>query len=284
MTGYNFLNHDRQHLTALLVPYSNLFSAFMAPWKNGRPPDYRPLVSQLSVRRRVYGLRVHHRMQLLIWTDQLKDLVKMKGVLEDEDDAFDLDHLTTLLDERINHLMQKVTSIIFTPPEIRQPLRRLIRTYRTIESFSDEECKQYFRFNGKEQLLKIFRLFRFPDKFVYAPSGNTFTGHEVLLVTLYKFHECCTHSSAFFTAVMGLAPAQVSMAINCFLDFFIDNWVYLVTNHLEFWVPYFRGLAEAGRWLLVELFLSTIWIIIFIHKLVFIHTSSDSFLVQALSN
>jgi hypothetical protein len=184
-------------------------------------------------------MRCQHRLTLIRLMKTLRILRDVKDTMEDHELAEYYDNEIESVKTEMLNIVQRVLHIVCSPAPILTALRQFNRTNRTIDSFNDEECKQFFRFNGREQLQRLRAAFLIPDKFTYARSGNVFLGDEALLVTLFKFHERVTNTNPFFSHIMGLSSEQVSMAINCFLDFFIFNWAYLIMNNMEYWKPYF---------------------------------------------
>ena len=224
-----------------------------------RPLLLRPLARLLSSRRRVFGIRSHDIIRIkiikrrLIILESLRREFKSRGFSKG----------ARITKRAIGSFMMEYLKIILAPKEINAPLPIIKRQHRTIESFTEEECKLYFRyknftllhfiiikilsrFNGKEQLRQIYECFQFRDNYK-STSRHNFSGHEVLLVGLYRLHRPNSQSDSFYRDQMGLKQEYTSMAVSLFLSHIIDNWSYLLSNHLDFWRPRFAALAEAGR-------------------------------------
>jgi hypothetical protein len=110
----------------------------MAPYKAGRPPTLRPIVSKLNVRRRVYGLRVHHRLVAEKIMKHLSFLKQVWDVLEDHELSDLLEPEKDIIEREMTRSIENLTTLLFAPDPLRVRLPRLRRTHRTIQSFTDE--------------------------------------------------------------------------------------------------------------------------------------------------
>ena len=137
--------------------------------------------------------------------------------------------------------------IVSVPKELEEKLPRIRNLRRTIDSFSDEEIPVYFRFRSKEQLHRLMRGFQIPMQVKLPKTGNVFEGEELLLIGLYRLHRPTTLSEGGFKLIFGMGHTAVSMAFNAFLDFIVDKWSYIITDNMDFWLPYLPDCAQAIR-------------------------------------
>jgi hypothetical protein len=109
----------------------------------------------------------------------------------------------------------------------------------------------YFRFETREILRRVFRAFRFPEWFKDL-SRHKYAGEEVFLVGLYRLRNASTLGAACWEDTFGLTYIQASSMFQLFLTFMVQNWVYLLTNNVAFWLPYLPLCVAAIRNKLAE--------------------------------
>ena len=148
--------------------------------------------------------------------------------------------------DKIIRLHRCYCSLVRVPDELRdnEPLPPLHRRHRTIDSFLDNEIPIFFRFRTKDQLHCLIAGFQIPHIF-RSDSGHVFHGEETLLVSLYRLHRPTTVGDSGFKTEFGIYNSQVSECVHCFLGFIIPNWKYLLTDNMDFWVPYMAEFAQA---------------------------------------
>lgn len=137
--------------------------------------------------------------------------------------------------------------IVAAPRELEDKLPKIRSLRRTINSFADEEIPVYFRFRTKGQLHRLMDRFKIPEIIKITKTGNIFNGEEFLLVALYRLHQPTTISDGSFRTLFGFGHTAVSMIFNAFVDFIMDNWGYLLTDNLQFWLQYLPDCAQAIR-------------------------------------
>jgi hypothetical protein len=123
-------------------------------------------------------------------------------------------------------------------------LPKLTRHHRTIDSLNDEDIPIYFRFRSKDQLRRLLVGFKFPD-FVRLCNNHLFTGDEILLVSLYRFHRPVTCSDYIFRVFFGLNDVYVSLIFNYFLNYMENTWGSLLTDNMLYWLPSLPNFARA---------------------------------------
>jgi len=126
-------------------------------------------------------------------------------------------------------------------------LEKCERYDRTIESFSPSDCKIFFEFK-KGDLMRLFRLFNFPDVCRFD-NKSVMPGEEVFLRGLY---EIVTGENKHSIArnVFGRDWSAQSRAYKYFITHIYDNFKDLVMDNLHWWYRngFFASSAEAiGR-------------------------------------
>jgi len=198
----------------------------------------RPNKKQVSWRRRHLASTAHSR----IMVRKIKKLILMicKGMEICQPDRL----------EELKHTIARLLIIhhqlSYCPDDLRRPLHWIRRWNRTIDSFRDEQCFLYFRFETKDKLHRAFTGFQFPEWFKDS-CRHKYSGEEVFLVGLYRLRTASTLAAACWESTFGLTFTQVSSIFLLFLKFLVENWGYLLTNNVEFWVPYLSSCALAVR-------------------------------------
>jgi hypothetical protein len=112
-------------------------------------------------------------------------VTKVKLIIDDSSDS-DVDSLIDYLETTEDFILEDIRQIEELNPLFHQPLPRIERKYRTIDSFEETEVRQLFRFESKEQLRRLLQGFRFPEQMI-SSVGNKFTGEEVLLCGIFDY-------------------------------------------------------------------------------------------------
>ena len=136
--------------------------------------------------------------------------------------------------------MAKYATIVFEPADFKLP--RPPRLDRTIESFTESECWNFFE-TRKADLYRLLRAFRLPDKCVLE-NGTAMSGEEVMLRALY---ELVSGEDQYTIAqnVFGRDQSDQSRAYKYFVDLIYAQHNYLVTDNLEWWFE--NGFIEESR-------------------------------------
>jgi hypothetical protein len=115
----------------------------------------------------------------------------------------------------------------------------------TIDGWDEIRIPEDLRVHTRENLRRLFDGFQFPDKFV-SKGRNVFSGEEVFLFGLYRLSHVSKYNQADVHTLFGLSdPGLASKCFHCFLNFMVTNWGYLLTNNLDFWLPYIPDCARA---------------------------------------
>jgi hypothetical protein len=103
-----------------------------------------------------------------------------------DDSGSDMEELFEDLCDLQDTLIEESRGIEEVDPRINDPLPRIDRLYRTIDSFEDTEIRQLFRFESKDQLHRLVTGFQFPAE-IRSGVGNKFSGEELHLA---EFTDC----------------------------------------------------------------------------------------------
>ena len=136
--------------------------------------------------------------------------------------------------------------LVRVPYQLHQPLPKIERKYARIAHFSDEIVPQLFRSDSRKQLRDLRTAFRFPQRFV-CDSRHTFSGEEILLAGLFRLHAPNVQGDTGWRTIFGFDQPMVSKACKIFFLHMVDNWAYLLQDHLDFWLPYLPQMAELIR-------------------------------------
>ena len=109
------------------------------------------------------------------------------------------------------------------------------RLNRGIDSFSDEQIKNNFHFQNREQLRMIFRCFLFPRS-ITLDNGCVVSGEEAFLVTVYRMS--WPRKLTQIEEMFGRDYSLWSRCIKHVLNYMVDNWSYLLFDNMAYWLPY----------------------------------------------
>ena len=136
--------------------------------------------------------------------------------------------------------------LLAVPPELNSPLSRIRRVYPRISDFSNELIHDMFRFDSQEQLRHLLAAFRFPTQFETS-KRYSFSGEEILLAGLFRLHAPNIQGDVGWRTIFGYDQPTTSIACSIFFTFMVENWAYLLQDHLSFWLPYLPQFAEKIR-------------------------------------
>ena len=136
--------------------------------------------------------------------------------------------------------------LVAVPHELNSPLSRIKRLYPTISDFSSELIHDLFRFDNQEQLRDLLKAFRFPPSF-RCSNRQIFSGEEVLLAGLFRLSSPNVQGDIGWRSVFGYDQPTTSKVCSLFFGFMVENWAYLLQDHLDFWKPYLPECAEKIR-------------------------------------
>jgi hypothetical protein len=100
------------------------------------------------------------------------------------------------------------------------------------DCYSDSDILRKFKFRSKDDLIKLKMCFRVPDA-VVLPCGHRFTGEEIIMISLYRLHFPSKLNDMQSEFVRDYS--SLSRAFHWFIQFMVTNWLYLLTNNIEYW-------------------------------------------------
>ena len=120
----------------------------------------------------------------------------------------------------------------------------ILNKHRTIESFSESECWNFFE-TRKSDLYRLCKVLKLTERCI-LDNGSSMPGEEILLIGLY---ELVSGSDQYEIAVniFGREQTQQSRAFKFFVNHIYNNFLDLVTNNLDWWYNngYLRESMEA---------------------------------------
>ena len=138
-----------------------------------------------------------------------------------------------LHNDLLGELCAHVCSILCIPDTDRSLWNR--RLNRGIDSFTDEQIKNDFHFQNRDQLRMVFRCFRIPQK-ITLDNGCVVSGEEAFLVTVFRM--AWPRKLTQIEGIFGRDYSLWSRVINFMLNFMVDWWSYLLFDNMTFWLPY----------------------------------------------
>jgi hypothetical protein len=105
------------------------------------------------------------------------------------------------------------------------------RLHRTIATFGEDVCKQFFAFL-KADLFRLFAALRMPPQMVRLEDGSVMPGEEMFLRSLYEFvsgedqFNICEN-------VFGREQSTQSRAFKYFVDHVYSHFIDLVSDNLQ---------------------------------------------------
>jgi len=177
---------------------------------------------KLSLRKRFLALTSNEAVQLRFYEKQLTKLIMR---LRNHRISSELKAKGIVI---ANMLLNEMISLATEPNVSIEPL---IDRQRTIESFTDSECWNFFE-TRKEDLPRLLLNLRFPEKCVLE-NRAAMSGEEVMLRGLYELVSGADQHE--IVPIFGRDQTQQSRAFKYFVDHIYDNFLHLVTDNLTWW-------------------------------------------------
>jgi len=106
-----------------------------------------------------------------------------------------------------------------------------------------ENILENFRFRSKEQLRRLYVGLRFEP--TYRDSvNNCFSGEEILLAGLYRFHAKNHLGDAGWQVLFGWRQPRASSAVKIFVDFMHEHWSKLVFDKVKYWSNFYSYFSQ----------------------------------------
>lgn len=186
-----------------------------------------------------------NQIELLIMeVQEILEVLEDDNCAENKEDIEDLEELSL-------ELIDIYTQLTTVNNSFYLPLPLIANKHVTIDSLSDFQICEWFRFRNKDQLHRLYAGFRFPMRFKI--NGYVFSGEEILLCGLFRLHSVNTFGDSSWISVFGWDQPQASHAFKLFLNYLACNWLYLINDHIKFWAPYLPHLSECIRLKLLAL-------------------------------
>ncbi len=146
------------------------------------------------------------------------------------------------LDNLINETMLKVEAIKLTHYNLDYflPLPKIRHKNITIDGLSEHTADSEFGFS-KGEIKRMRNGLRMPA--IFIRNGCKFTADEILLCGLYRIHTPNFVDKQQWVLIFGWLQSRASLAFKLFWTFMMQNWVYLITDNLNFWLPFFPTFA-----------------------------------------
>ena len=166
----------------------------------------KPSKKELNYRKRCFGMTSLDRIQV---AHKLKSIGRLQNIALriGDDSGSDMDEICgdlMILQELIREEIREIEEM---DPRMGDPLPRIERKYRTIDSFEETDVRQLFRFESRDQLHTLCQGFQFPLEMVYGCCGNKFSGEEVLLCGIYRIHCNNTLGDAGWQDTFGMVQS-----------------------------------------------------------------------------
>jgi hypothetical protein len=208
-------------------------------------------IRELSLKHRSAGIsaldglnrRSNSRVSLLLLSNLLDDSDIEKSSSEDESSSDNEDLIIennlTFEDGLGLTFISKVV-IDDQPREIL--VRNVIRKEVTIESYSDDECWNFFRFR-KVDLRRLMDELNFPHVFRDPRNRNRFSGEFSFLLFLRRM--AYPGRLQDLEVEFGRDYTQLGRSINLTLHWLDTNHSFRINDNLQFWMPYQQKFADA---------------------------------------
>ena len=125
-------------------------------------------------------------------------------------------------------LLQMIGSLILSPSIT---LPKLPNLHRTIMSFNESECWNYFE-TRKEDLPRLLRVLRIPEDVVFDNKA-TMRGEELMLRGLYEL--VTGNDQNEVAVVFGCDQTRQSRSLTYFLKHVYSTFLDLLTDNLDWW-------------------------------------------------
>ncbi len=163
-------------------------------------------------------------------------LEKLKRLIEDDEES--------VLDSVIKELILRREAYILCHFAVEYfiPLPKVVDKKISIAGITSETCETMFGFT-KGQLLRMRLNLSIPETFI--SNRCSFTGDEILLAGLFRLHSPNFFCHSMWRDTFGWLQPRASLAFKLFCEFFYENWIYLITDNMDYWRPQFPMFAQA---------------------------------------
>lgn len=144
-------------------------------------------------------------------------------------------------------LLKRLIKVAFVPLDVWKLFNRKWPKNSRKVSFDDfppEDIETFFKFRNVHDLRVLMRCFQVPES-IQLTYGHMVTGEEAMMIGLYRLHFPTKLDE--MARMFGRDSSTVSRIVRWFLDFFINNWIYLLTNNCQMWAPHLDYYCEVIR-------------------------------------
>lgn len=196
------------------------------------------VAKQLSYRKRFLSICSHDQVRSRrIKKVILAFMARLKNVKLEQAER-------TSLDTGLRLLIARYLSLVAEPDiELEKP----VKLNRTIESFSESDCRIFFAFD-KADLPRLLGLLQIPNV-VRFPNRAKMSGEEILLRGLYELVSGETQHK-ISTNVFGRDLTAQSRAFTWFINHMFNTFHHLVDDNLQWWFTngfFEQSAAAIGR-------------------------------------
>jgi hypothetical protein len=191
-------------------------------------------IKSYALHKRYLGLTCRESRIIAKYNRELRQLTILHSILGNGTEQDDIEMLMHMMWIRRNYIVKE--KIIYRAP--------FVSLHRTIDSFSDVEVPNLFRFRSRQQLSRLIVALQIPEKII-LPSRNTCTGEELLLVELIRISSVSRLQD--FEAIFGKSYTWISQVFTYFVIWIEKRHTWRLYNNLAFWVPHFSRFAESFR-------------------------------------
>ena len=119
----------------------------------------------------------------------------------------------------------------------------VLRLNRTVDSFTDSECRDYFRFS-KLDLRRLHRALRLPDQ-IRCQNRSKSPSEEALMILLRRL--ATPNRLGDLPVLFGREASQLSRVCNTLIDMIYQRHLSVLRDRLHRWVPDFEKFARCVR-------------------------------------
>ena len=196
----------------------------------------RKSIKKYALHKRYFGMTCAEPRKANEFRMKMRTLTLLHSVMDNENDE------NTVM-ETI-HILWMFTNSLYTERVV--PRAPIISLNRTLDSFSDIDIKNLFRFRFRTgtQLRQLYIGLSIPEK-VVLPSRNTCTGEELLLVGLIRMSSVSRLQD--FEIVFGKPYSWISQVFTFFVIWIEKRHGWRLYDNMEYWNTEFHRFSEAIR-------------------------------------
>jgi hypothetical protein len=186
-----------------------------------------------SVRRRRFGYSGLERIELNKLRSKIKRWSRIVEIYKsrNEDGLYNTQIIQT--QSLLKYYFIQMWRIIKPPPEATEKLSSIKRADGgkiSIDKLVDDDIRELYRFESKQQLYDLLEGFQFPET-LRSKNGNVYTREEVLLLGLYRLHFPNKFTHYHYKVEFGMDNQRASECFSVFLDHQFYIYIYIYRGH-----------------------------------------------------